>query len=75
MRDRAFIGWNIVNPVDPPNAERSRHLKLAKTVGKDHGRTPDTAIHQCIVAFRTAGQTIEHTAALAGCSVSQVKRI
>lgn len=43
--------------------------------GKYTGRKADTATHQRIVALRRAGQTIERTAELAGCSVSQVKRI
>jgi len=47
----------------------------AKANGKYSGRAPDTAVHQRIVALRTAGQTIGATASLAGCSVSQVKRI
>ena len=39
------------------------------------GRIPDAAIHQRIIALRGAGQSIKHTANLAGCSESQVKRI
>jgi DNA invertase Pin-like site-specific DNA recombinase len=56
--------------------ERQRQgICQAKANGKYTGRVPDTAVHQRIVALRTAGQTIEATASLAGCSVSQVKRI
>jgi DNA invertase Pin-like site-specific DNA recombinase len=56
--------------------ERQRQgVQLAKAAGKYTGRKADTATHQRIVALRRAGQTIERTAALAGCSVSQVKRI
>jgi DNA invertase Pin-like site-specific DNA recombinase len=50
-------------------------VQLAKAAGKYTGRKADTATHQCIVALRRAGETIERTAELAGCSVSQVKRI
>lgn len=56
--------------------ERQRQgAQLAKAAGKYTGRKADTATHQRIVALRRAGETIERTAELAGCSVSQVKRI
>lgn len=56
--------------------ERQRQgVQLAKAAGKYTGRKADTATHQRIVSLRRAGQTIERTAELAGCSVSQVKRI
>jgi len=56
--------------------ERQRQgVQLAKAAGKYTGRKADTATHQRIVALRRAGETIERTAELAGCSVSQVKRI
>jgi len=56
--------------------ERQRQgVQLAKTAGKYAGRVADTATHRRIVALREAGQTIKQTAALAGCSQSQVKRI
>ncbi|MBK1718135.1 recombinase family protein [Thiocystis violacea] len=56
--------------------ERQRQgVQLAKAAGKYTGRKADTVTHQRIVALRRAGQTIERTAELAGCSVSQVKRI
>lgn len=56
--------------------ERQRQgVQLAKVAGKYLGRTADTAIHQRIVALRQAGHTIARTAALAGCSISQVKRV
>jgi len=56
--------------------ERQRQgVQLAKTAGKYAGRVADTATHRRIVALREAGQTIKRTAALAGCSQSQVKRI
>jgi len=56
--------------------ERQRQgAQLAKAAGKYTGRKADTATHQRIVALRRAGETIGRTAELAGCSVSQVKRI
>lgn len=56
--------------------ERQRQgVQLAKAAGKYVGRRPDVAIHQRIIALRTAGQSIKRTAKLAGCSQSQVKRI
>jgi len=56
--------------------ERQRQgVQLAKAAGKYTGRKADTATHRRIVALRRAGETIERTAELAGCSVSQVKRI
>jgi len=56
--------------------ERQRQgVQLAKAAGKYTGRKADTATHQRIIALRRAGQTIERTAELAGCSISQVKRI
>ena len=56
--------------------ERQRQgVQLAKAAGKYTGRKTDTGTHERIVALRSAGQTIGGTAKLAGCSVSQVKRI
>ena len=56
--------------------ERQRQgVQLAKSAGKYTGRKANTATHQRIVALRRAGQTIQRTAELAGCSISQVKRI
>lgn len=56
--------------------ERQRQgVQLAKAAGKYTGRKADTATHQRIIALRGAGQTIERTAELAGCSISQVKRV
>jgi DNA invertase Pin-like site-specific DNA recombinase len=56
--------------------ERQRQgVQLAKTAGKYLGRKSNTTVHQRIIALRTAGEGIERTADLAGCSVSQVKRI
>lgn len=50
-------------------------VQLAKSAGKYAGRIADTTIHKRIVALRGAGQTIQRTAELSGCSASQVKRI
>jgi DNA invertase Pin-like site-specific DNA recombinase len=56
--------------------ERQRQgIQLARAAGKYAGRVADTATHQRIIALREAGNTIHRTAKLAGCSVSQVKRI
>ena len=56
--------------------ERQRQgVQLAKTAGKYSGRKANTATHQRILALRRAGQTIARTAELAGCSISQVKRV
>ena len=56
--------------------ERQRQgVQLAKSTGKYTGRQADTATHHRIIALRSGGQTINRTAELAGCSISQVKRI
>ena len=56
--------------------ERQRQgVQLAKTAGKYSGRKANAATHQRILALRRAGQTIARTAELAGCSISQVKRV
>ena len=57
--------------------ERQRQgICMAKASGGKYcGRAPDTAVHQRIIALRAAGQSIKGTAALAGCSISQAKRI
>ncbi|HNL79885.1 MAG TPA: recombinase family protein, partial [Agitococcus sp.] len=54
---------------------QSQGVMLAKTAGKYVGRKPDLSTHDRIIALRKAHQTIKRTAELAGCSVSQVKRI
>ena len=54
---------------------QSQGVQLAKAQGKYHGRQPDLAVHQRIIALRGAGHGIHATAALAGCSASQVKRV
>jgi len=50
-------------------------VEIAKAAGKYAGRTTDTLTHDRIISFRSAGETINRTATLAGCSVSQVKRV
>ena len=56
--------------------ERQRQgVQLAKVAGKYAGRKANSATHQRIVALRSSGPTIVRTAKLAGCSISQVKRI
>jgi DNA invertase Pin-like site-specific DNA recombinase len=56
--------------------ERTRQgIELAKQAGKYKGRPAKLAEHARIVTLRSAGHSITKTAELAGCSVSQVKRI
>nr|WP_012274967.1 recombinase family protein [Collimonas fungivorans]ABZ01518.1 ParA [Collimonas fungivorans Ter331]BCT99920.1 resolvase [uncultured bacterium] len=56
--------------------ERQRQgIELAKVAGRYAGRTPDTAMHERIAALRAGGNSIAETAKLAGCSISQVKRV
>lgn len=56
--------------------ERQRQgIELAKSAGKYGGRKPDAATHARIVALRRGGHSIAETAGLAGCSISQVKRV
>lgn len=50
-------------------------VALAKDNGRYTGRVPNLAIHDRIIALRTAENSIARTAKLAGCSESQVKRI
>jgi len=50
-------------------------IQLAKESGKYTGRKSDKATHERIIVLRSSGQTIERTSILAGCSISQVKRI
>lgn len=50
-------------------------VELAKASGKYKGRKPDLKTHERIIALRDSGMTIERTANLAGCSISQAKRI
>lgn len=56
--------------------ERQRQgIDRLKRAGGYTGRKPNAKVNEMIVALRTAGHTIPETARLAGCSVSQVKRI
>jgi DNA invertase Pin-like site-specific DNA recombinase len=56
--------------------ERQRQgVALAKTAGKYTGRKANEDMHRRIVTLRSKGHSINETAELAGCSVSQVKRI
>lgn len=50
-------------------------LELAKAAGKFSGRKLDIAMHERIVALRSKNMKIAETAKLAGCSISQVKRV
>nr|CBI80822.1 Resolvase [Bartonella sp. 1-1C] len=62
---------------DYENRRKRLHqgIELAKKAGKYIGRKTDHAMHDRIVALRTAGHSIKKTAKLAGCSESQVKRV
>jgi DNA invertase Pin-like site-specific DNA recombinase len=56
--------------------ERQRQgIEQAKAAGRYAGRRPDDAMHARINALRAAGHSIAETSKLAGCSVSQVKRV
>jgi DNA invertase Pin-like site-specific DNA recombinase len=50
-------------------------VQLAKAAGKYLGRKPNLLMHQRILSLRKAGHTLAKTAELAGCSLSQAKRI
>ncbi len=54
---------------------QAQGVQLAKAAGKYKGKKRDTKTHQRIIALRSAKQSIDKTAELAGCSVSQVKRV
>lgn len=56
--------------------ERQRQgIELARAAGKYTGRKADRTTHERIMALRNSGASIARTAKLAGCSVSQVKRV
>lgn len=56
--------------------ERQRQgVQLARIAGKYKGRKADLRGHERIITLRESGLTIERTAMLAGCSISQVKRV
>ncbi|MBU4630931.1 recombinase family protein (plasmid) [Pseudomonas sp. BF61] len=50
-------------------------IDLAKGAGRYNGRQPNTKMHERVIALKSGGCSIADTARLAGCSVSQVKRI
>lgn len=55
---------------------QEKGIKLAKQdPAKYKGRKPNIKTNQIIITLRKAGNSISHTAELAGCSQSQVKRI
>jgi DNA invertase Pin-like site-specific DNA recombinase len=54
---------------------QSQGIELAKVAGKYRGRRADPRRHAQVIALRSSGHSITKTAALAGCSPSQVKRI
>lgn len=54
---------------------QNQGVQLAKTAGKYSGRKADLAIHNRIMALKSSGNSIKKTSELAGCSVSQVKRV
>jgi len=54
---------------------QSQGVEMARAQGKYRGRPPDAAKHELIVTLRAAGKGIKETAQMAGCSVSQVKRV
>lgn len=63
---------------DDYELRRSRQrqgVQLAKAAGKYAGRKANLPTHERIIKLRQSGLTIERTAILAGCSISQVKRI
>lgn len=56
--------------------ERQRRgVQLLKVAGKYAGRKADIVTHERFITLRQSGLTIERTATLAGCSISQVKRV
>jgi DNA invertase Pin-like site-specific DNA recombinase len=63
---------------DDYETHRERQLQgiqLAKAQGKYKGRKANQDIHHQIIALRKSGTTIQKTADITGCSISQVKRI
>ena len=50
-------------------------IEIARQHGKYRGRRPNQALHGRIAALREGGYNIAETSRLAGCSVSQVKRV
>ena len=50
-------------------------IALAKAAGRYEGRKPNLAMHKLILTLKTSGHSIERIAKLAGCSVSNVKKV
>jgi len=54
---------------------QAQGIEIARSEGKYKGRKADEKMHQRILCLRKAGNSIAKTAELAGCSISQVKKI
>ena len=54
---------------------QAQGIERAKGEGKYRGRRPRPDVHRRVIELRTSGLSIAKTAALAGCSVSHVKRV
>lgn len=54
---------------------QSQGIAIAKAKGVFKGRRADKLLRKRVIEHRTAGRSITETAALADCSVSQVKRL
>lgn len=63
------------NDYEDRRERQNQGVKLAKAAGKYLGRRADPQRHAQIIALRNSGHSISRTAELAGCSLSQVKRI
>lgn len=56
--------------------ERQRQgIELAKLAGRYRGRRADSVTHERIIALRSSGHSIAHTARITQCSVTHVKRV
>jgi len=56
-------------------ARQQQGVELAKASDKYKGRRPNSKTHERVIVLRGSDMTITRTATLAGCSMSQVKRI
>ena len=54
---------------------QAQGIERAKGEGKYRGRRPRPDVHRRVIELRTSGMSIAKTAAIAGCSVSHVKRV
>ena len=54
---------------------QAQGIERAKGEGKYRGRRPRPDVHRRIIELRTSGMSIAKTAAIAGCSISHVKRV